>query len=337
MPRGLSWDEYATVWAGLHGGADPRRARPAVTRWLRVGYVLAKAAAKLRVPPGGVTALGIVACLFVPVMAVRGAGWALLAAGFVALAAVADTVDGALAVLTDHTTRLGYVYDSLADRISEACWLAGFYLVGVSGPVVVAVGAVSWLHEYTRSRANAAGMTEIGALTVGERPTRVVLAFLGFALVGVTGGTNSGVASVCVGIWGVLAVIGFGQLFAAVHRALAGKPWPSWRRGGTPLAEAVARRVSVPDTGADYAAYPSADPIAALEFDLDPALREELSQLDELPGSTAVYVSSSAAEHTGRHADTDPPEPAVEPAATTPGRHASPDDESDNGPGGLFR
>jgi CDP-diacylglycerol--glycerol-3-phosphate 3-phosphatidyltransferase len=350
----LTWDGYATVWAGLHGGADPRSARPAVANWLRLGYVLAKLAAHLRVPPGGVTALGIVACLFVPVTVVRGAGWPLLAALLVGVAAVADTVDGALAVLTDRTTRLGYVYDSIADRLGEACWLTGFYLLGVSGPVVVAVGALSWLHEYARSRANAAGMTEIGALTIGERPTRVALSFLGFALAGIPGA-----AGACVAVWGVLSLIGFGQLSASVHRALAGRPWPSWRRDGAPLTEAVARRVPPPDHAATTGPAPDApeyvsaghvgpgrrsDPIAELEFDLDPALRAELATLDELPYGTSIYVSSTAAEHAGRHnREAAPDETEPTPAMALRGRHVRPEDPTDDlepprpdGIGGLF-
>ena len=55
------------------------------------------------------------------------------------LAAVADSVDGAVAVVTGRTTRLGYVYDSVADRLGEVAWLLAFWLVGAPGGLVVAV------------------------------------------------------------------------------------------------------------------------------------------------------------------------------------------------------
>ena len=51
----------------------------------------------------------------------------LLAAVLVVVAAIADTVDGALAVVRSHATKLGYVDDSVVDRIGEVCgwWRCG--------------------------------------------------------------------------------------------------------------------------------------------------------------------------------------------------------------------
>jgi hypothetical protein len=51
----------------------------------------------------------------------------------VLLSAVADTVDGAVAVIAGRATRLGQVDDSLADRLGEACWLVALWLVGAPG------------------------------------------------------------------------------------------------------------------------------------------------------------------------------------------------------------
>ena len=39
----------------------------------------------------------------------------------------------AIAVVGNRVTRLGYVYDAAADRISEAAWLVAFWLIGVPG------------------------------------------------------------------------------------------------------------------------------------------------------------------------------------------------------------
>ncbi|HEY1487110.1 MAG TPA: CDP-alcohol phosphatidyltransferase family protein [Micromonosporaceae bacterium] len=229
-----NWDQYATSWTALHGGIDPRRARRSVERWLRFGYVIARLCARIHIKPGAVTALGLMACLLVPVFAGRSTGGTLLAAALVAFAAVTDTVDGALAVLTGHATRLGYVYDSVVDRIGEACWLLGMWRIGVHGWVVVLAGSLSWLHEYARSRANAAGMTEIGAATLGERPTRVIVSVFGFALAGLLGlgspDLPAGVVAFAALAWILLGLIGFLQLFAGIHRALAGRAWQPARR-----------------------------------------------------------------------------------------------------------
>jgi CDP-diacylglycerol--glycerol-3-phosphate 3-phosphatidyltransferase len=239
MPPGsVSWDRYAQAWAGLHGGVDPRQARPSVRGWLRLGYRFAYLADRVHLTPGTVTALGLLACLSVPALAMRGGLGAVGAALLVVFAAVADTVDGALAVLGSRATRLGYVYDSVVDRLAEACWLVALWLVGAPTAVAVTAGGLSFLHEYARSRANAAGMTEIGAVTLGERPTRVVLTVVGLGLAGavrpVDPALPAGVATFVTAAWVVFALIGLGQLFVVVHRVLAGRGWPTWKPAGAP-------------------------------------------------------------------------------------------------------
>jgi len=207
-----------------------------------MAYCIARFLARIHVRPGAVTALGLLACLLVPVFAVRGPGGLLLAALMVVVAALADTVDGALAILIDRTTRLGYVYDSVVDRVGEVTWLVALWLAGAPAYAVVIAGTLTWMHEYVRSRGNAAGMTEIGGVTLGERPTRVILATVGLGLAGLVSLANpdvgSGVATCAIGAWIVLSVIGFLQLFATVHRVLAGRKWPPWsvsaRPGGAP-------------------------------------------------------------------------------------------------------
>jgi CDP-diacylglycerol--glycerol-3-phosphate 3-phosphatidyltransferase len=246
----VTWEQYAADWATLHGGTDLRRARPWVRRWLRLAFVIARSLRSARVRPGAVTAVGLIACALTPVFASFGGRFCILAAALVAFAAVADTVDGALAVLSGHTTRLGYVYDAVVDRIGEACWLIALWQVGAAGGVVVAAGALAWLHEYARSRANAAGMTEITAVTVGERPTRALLAFGGLLLAGFTGAINprvpAGIAAFATATWVVLGLIGFGQLFAAVHKSLAGKYWPRSRPSGRPAAAPTTAPTAAP-------------------------------------------------------------------------------------------
>jgi phosphatidylglycerophosphate synthase len=216
-----NWDGYAVEWARLHGGFDPRRAGPAVRRWLRSAYAMGSALARVGVPPAAVTGAGVLLSASVPVLAGQSTGRLGLAAVFVLLA---DSVDGAVAVISGRTSRLGYLYDSLADRVSEACWLVAFWVVGAAAPLVVLVGAVCWLHEYVRARAAAAGMREIGVVTVGERPTRVVLAVAGLLLAGAGGLVQhdlpAGVITVVSAIWLTLAVFGLAQLLAAVSRAL---------------------------------------------------------------------------------------------------------------------
>lgn len=223
----LDWHGYAVAWARLHGGFDPRLATPVVAGWLRMSYQIGSLLARLRVPPMAVTVAGVLLCAATPLAVLRRPDGVLAGAALVLLAAVADSVDGAVAVITGRTTRLGYVYDSLADRAGEAFWLLAFWLSGAPGALVVAAGAFSWLHEYLRARSVAAGMREIGTVTTGERPSRVAAAFVGLLLAGTIGliraDLAAGVVTVVAAVWALLGMFGLSQLFAAVRRSLAGQ------------------------------------------------------------------------------------------------------------------
>jgi len=107
----------------------------------------------------------------------------------------------------------------LAPPPLEAAWLAAFWVGGARPWLVVAAGAASWLHEYARARATAAGMSEIGAVTVGERPTRVLIALFGLLAAGVSG--HAAVAlDLAAAVWLGLTAVGLLQLTAAIRRAL---------------------------------------------------------------------------------------------------------------------
>ncbi len=216
------WDGYAEVWSRLHGGYDLSQAVPVVRGWLRLGYKLATTRAVARLRPNAVTGVGLLLSLLVPVVAGWHGGWPVLAALAIVASALADTVDGALAVVSRRTSRLGYVYDSLADRISEAAWLVGFAVLGAAPWLVGLCGALAWLHEYLRARALASGMVELGAVTLGERPTRILVAAFALFFAGIGGLVSPelavGTVTAAGAIWAMLQAVAFLQLLAAVHR-----------------------------------------------------------------------------------------------------------------------
>ncbi len=220
----MTWQEYARAWSALHGGFDPDRAAPVVRGWTRIASRAGTLWGRLGVRPTAVTFAGLVLCLAVPFAAIGGPAGLIAAALLVLAAGFADAFDGAVAVVTGRTSRAGFVIDSVADRIGEVAWLVAFWVAGAPGWLVVACGAVSWLHEYLRARATAAGMPDIGTVTVGERPTRVSVAISGLLVGGVAGFVHGDWASVVVVIaaaaWLGLAVVGLGQLITAVRRAL---------------------------------------------------------------------------------------------------------------------
>lgn len=222
----MTWQEYAAAWSRLHGGFDPDGASPVVRGWIRLAYRGGCLLGRLGVGPSAVTASGLLLCLGVPAAALLGNAGLLLGAALVLLASAADGLDGAVAVVTGRTSRLGFVYDSVADRLGELAWLAAFWIAGAPGWLVVAGGAVSWLHEYVRARAAAGGMRGLGLVTVGERPTRVSVAISGLLVGGLAGlvypGWETAVIVAAAVVWGVLGLAGLVQLMGAVRADRAG-------------------------------------------------------------------------------------------------------------------
>ncbi len=220
----MTWEEYARAWSALHGGFDPATASPVVRGWIRMAYRGGTLLGRAGASPTAVTLAGLALCLAVPFAAALGPAGLVAGALLVLAAGVADAFDGAVAVVTGRTTRAGFVVDSVADRLGEAAWLAAFWVAGAPGWLVVAGGALSWLHEYVRARATTAGMPDIGAVTLGERPTRVSVAISGLVVGGLAGlvhpGWDTVVLMVAAAAWLGLGVIGIVQLATAVRRSL---------------------------------------------------------------------------------------------------------------------
>ena len=220
----LSWNEYAERWATLHGGVDPRGLSRLARSWLRIAYAVGRALVPTGVHPGAVTFVGLTLSVAVVVVAPLRGAWLFVAAGLVLLAALADTVDGSVAVLGSRTTRLGAFYDAVADRLGEAAWLLALWLLGAPGWLVVICGGLTWLHEYVRARAAVAGMTGIGVVTMAERPARVILMTAALALGGAAWLINPyltpGTVTVVVAVWVVVGLLGLTRLAAAVHANL---------------------------------------------------------------------------------------------------------------------
>lgn len=211
-------DSYFDAWADLHGGYDPR-SNILVRGWLSGAYALARPFAVARVPPDLVTVLGVLVSGGAAALAsVEGRGWLLAAALVVVVSALLDNLDGAVALLTARTTRWGHVLDSLADRLSDLLYLLALWVSGADPAVCVVAGALMLLQEYVRARAAAGGMTEVGVVTVWERPTRVIVtaAFLGSA-------AALGDPWPALGAWAWvgLGVVGLVQLLTVVRRRLS--------------------------------------------------------------------------------------------------------------------
>ncbi len=206
------FQEHVDGWSDVHGGYVPWGP---VRLWLALMHLAARPL--LRVPPNVVTGVAVLVALASLAPAWAGGGWAALVALAVALSGVLDGLDGAVAVLAGRCTRWGFVLDSVADRVADAAVLVAFWLLGASAGWCVAAGVGLGMLEYTRARAMAGGMTELGVVTVGERPVRLAVAVV-FLLAGAVGGPVW--FDVGVALTAGLSLIGLVQLLVVVRRLL---------------------------------------------------------------------------------------------------------------------
>ena len=141
----------------------------------------AKLLAKTPVTPDSLTWFGFLLTLLAGALIITGnlfvAGFVVLIAGFF------DMLDGALARLTNRTTRFGAVLDSTLDRIAEAVILLSLLVLyaqeqSVLGSLLVGITLLgSFLVSYVRARAEALGINcKAGLFT---RPERVIILTLG--------------------------------------------------------------------------------------------------------------------------------------------------------------
>lgn len=210
--------DYLQRWSQLHGGVDPHGNR-LVLGWLTLIHTLASPLARAGWSPNAVTTLGLVVSLLALPAAAAGGSWLWVAAVLILISGVVDSLDGAIAVMTGRTTKWGFVWDSVADRISDVVFVAALWLVGAPAVLCVTVIVLTFLLEYTRARAVAAGMSEVGVLSVWERPSRVLVCGMfmlaaafnppGVELAeGIAGGWPTVMAS--LGMWVALGLSAFG-------------------------------------------------------------------------------------------------------------------------------
>jgi CDP-diacylglycerol--glycerol-3-phosphate 3-phosphatidyltransferase len=195
---------------------------------------------RLGVPADALTVFGLLCSVATAVLIASGhLAWAVVG---VAVAGVADLLDGAIARGSGQASPRGAFFDSVTDRASDALLFGGvaWYLAGESAhyPVLAfAVGACSMLISYERARAESLGLDARGGLM--ERAERFVL--LGVALA---------FDIVVPMLWIMLVLTAFTavQRFVRVYRQAGRPPRPAHARErvrpATPLREWwTARRV----------------------------------------------------------------------------------------------
>ncbi len=154
--------------------------------WLKASAAVARPLVRAGVSPNVVTLAALVAGVAaLPLASID--GWPGPAAACVAvvISGLLDSLDGAVAIQAGRATKVGFLLDSVLDRLADAAFPAALAIVAGAG-AWVAVGAVAacWWLEYIRARASLAdaspGTRQL--ITPGERPTRIVLTAVGLGI-----------------------------------------------------------------------------------------------------------------------------------------------------------
>lgn len=193
--------DFYAKWSALHGDAP---ITGAVKGWLTISYKCARIFSALRISPNGLTLVGIFAAA--AAWPLSRTWWALL---LILFSLFADGVDGSLAIYVGADSVRGALFDSLADRITEAFFLLLFYrLAPGSAAILFIAWALSFTQEYIRARAMGLGNTSTGVVTISERPVRVIIlmvAIAGWHL-------NTHISVIAAGLWLALQTVAITQL-----------------------------------------------------------------------------------------------------------------------------
>ena len=169
----LDFGQFSAKWSELHGHAPTKGI---VRSWLRISYRLARILSKVKLTANSLTSLGFIFAVATALYTPR--WWGGL---FIAISLLCDGLDGAMAILQGKATRLGAIYDAIADRLSEALWMVALYRLGVGLGWVLAFGTLAAFQEYARARLGADGIRQLGVVTPAERPVRASFVFVAIA------------------------------------------------------------------------------------------------------------------------------------------------------------
>ena len=201
-------NEFFTTWSNLHGGA---KIEGIVKTWLQISYASAKFLSKLRVTPNLLTFAGL---FFAIALWQFANSWA--AALFLVLSLFFDGIDGSLAILQKKTSKFGAFTDSFVDRISEVFWALALYKLGAPATFVFLALLATYVQEYIRARSGGLGYSEVGIVTICERPVRASLIFI--AIVANLVGLDL-VTAISI-IWVTMQFIALSQLTGSLYKRL---------------------------------------------------------------------------------------------------------------------
>ena len=220
----MDWPRFVRAYSHAYDGYDLRHAGTVTQWWARMAYKCGVWVTSRGATAAALTVIVVVAAVFVPVAAAVGGRFALVSGVLVVVGVFADAVGRAASVLLGRAVHREAFYRSLAERLSEVCWLLAALLLGAAWVLVGVCLALMAAHEYVRARATVSGLRPAGAATIGDRTLRVTATLAFLAIAGVAGAANAdlaaGTSTLVLALWALLALFGFVQLMSIVRKAL---------------------------------------------------------------------------------------------------------------------
>lgn len=201
--------EFFNSWSALHGNA---KIVGIVKSWLSISYVVSKAFCRLKISPNLITSLGLVFAILLYLNAEL-----LWAPILLVLSLFSDGIDGSMAIISGKSSKWGAILDSIVDRASEIFWMLALYKIGIDLKFLLIIIVIASTQEYIRARSGGLGLSEIGIVTIAERPVRasfvfilLILALLDFEF-----------SNLFVYLWLVFQIVSFAMLIKHVRARLS--------------------------------------------------------------------------------------------------------------------
>jgi phosphatidylglycerophosphate synthase len=166
----MNQSDFFKSWSSLHGNA---KISGIVKGWLTISNLLVKPLAKLKITPNILTIFGLFFGVLLYLNALS--NWAVI---LLILSLICDGIDGSLAIITGKGSKWGAMLDSVVDRVTEFFWALTFIAIGANTNVVIAALLIASVQEYLRARAGGLGLSEVGVVTIAERPVRASILFV---------------------------------------------------------------------------------------------------------------------------------------------------------------
>ena len=189
--------DFFKSWSQLHGNA---KISGIVKGWLTISYLLVKPLAKLKITPNILSIFGLLFGVLLYLNALT--DWAVI---LLTLSLICDGIDGSLAIITGKASKWGAMLDSVVDRVTEFFWALTFIAIGANKYVVIAALLIASVQEYLRARAGGLGLSEVGVVTIAERPVRASILFvaiIAFIL-------NIEIVNILAIIWMIMQIFSF--------------------------------------------------------------------------------------------------------------------------------